>query len=361
MSLIPLQYFTKNFHLNFKPTSLLLQGVSDQIQTLGEILVEVYCPDTNVSAILPLIVCESAHLKYPLLGRSWLDVLFPDWRKNVCLHNSAQSLQATDHVSRLSCRFPNVFSANSASAIKGFSMRLTLKPNVFPKFCSPYTLPYSLQDVMSNMLSSLQAEGKLVKVDSAEWASPDFLVPKKNGQYRLCVDLKRTLNPCLETIVSRNIKFIKHYNVYPLPTLENIFATLNGSYVFCVLDLSEAYTQLRVSPESQAYLTINTHQGLFKFTRLVYGVSNAPALFQRFMDTLLQGIPKAVAYLDDILIQGADLEECLEYVTRALKKLHVHNVRIQPLCVVSKLRRILGPCYKQQGTGTLPVLNSGYC
>jgi len=224
---------------------------------------------------LPLIVCESTHLKYPLLGRNWLDVLFPDWRKNVCLHNSAHSLQATDHMSRLSRRFPNVFSVNSASAIKGFSVHLTLKPNVFPKLCSPYTLPYSSQDVMSNILSSFQAEGKLVKVESAEWATPVFLVPKKSGQYRLCVDLKRTLNPCLET------------NVYPLPTLENMFATLNGGSVFCVLDLSEAYTQLRVSPESQAYLTINTHKGLFKFPRLVYGVSSAPALFQRFMDSLL--------------------------------------------------------------------------
>jgi len=85
---------------------------------------------------------------------------------------------------------------------------------------------------MSNILSSLQAEGKLNKVDSAERESPGFLVPKKNSQYHLCVDLKRTLNPCLET------------NDYPLPTLENIFATLNGGSVFCVLDLSEAYTQL---------------------------------------------------------------------------------------------------------------------
>ena len=135
-------------------------------------------------------------------------------------------------MSRLSRRLPNVFSTNSAKAIKGFSVRLTPEPNVFPKFCSLYTLPYSLEDVMSNILSSLQAEGKLNKVDSAERESPGFLVPKKNSQYHLCVDLKRTLNPCLET------------NDYPLPTLENIFATLNGGSVFCVLDLSEAYTQL---------------------------------------------------------------------------------------------------------------------
>jgi len=84
VSLILLQYFIKNFNLTFKPTSLLLQGVSGQIQTSGEVLVKVYCPDTNVTATLPLIVCESTHLKYPLLGRNWLDVLFPDWRGCPC-------------------------------------------------------------------------------------------------------------------------------------------------------------------------------------------------------------------------------------------------------------------------------------
>ena len=141
---------------------------------------------------------------------------------------------------------------------------------------------------------------------------------KKNGQYRLCVDLKKTLNPSLCT------------DVYALPTLENIFAKLNGGAVFCVLDLSEAYTQLKVNPESQKLLTVNTHKSLFQFTRLVYGISSAPALFQKFIDTLVQGIPNTVAYLDDILIQGSNFPMCLDTVTLVLQKLNDHNVRIQP-------------------------------
>ena len=66
---------------------------------------------------------------------------------------------------------------------------------------------------------------------------------KKNDQYRLCVDLLKTSNPSLCT------------DVYPLPTLENIFEKLNGGAVFCVLDLPEAYTQ-QVKPEYQKLLSI---------------------------------------------------------------------------------------------------------
>jgi len=282
--------------------------------------VKVFCPDSKICASLPSIICDSIQLKHPLLGRNWLDVLYPSWRKSVCTASfSKQSFQEIDHVSLFTTRFPKVFSSDSSSAIVGFSVNLSLKPNAIPKFCSPYSLPFALQDIMSAMLTKLEQEGKLIKVDRSEWASPIFLVPKKkNGQYRLCVDLKKTLNPSLCT------------DVYALPTLENIFAKLNGGAVFCVLDLSEAYTQLKVNPESQKLLTVNTHKSLFQFTRLVYGISSAPALFQKFIDTLVQGIPNTVAYLDDILIQGSNFPMCLDTVTLVLQKLNDHNVRIQP-------------------------------
>jgi len=64
---------------------------------------------------------------------------------------------------------------------------------------------------MSKKLDSLENEGKLIKVNHSYWASPVFLVPKKSGDFRLCIDLKQTLNPSLKT------------DIYPLPTLKDIF------------------------------------------------------------------------------------------------------------------------------------------
>jgi len=171
---------------------------------------------------------------------------------------------------------------------------------------------------MSKKLDLWEREGIVVKVSHSDWASPVFLVPKENGDYRLCIDFKNTLNPALKTDIS------------PLPTLENIFSALNGGAIFCVIDLTESYTQLRVNANSQKYLTINTHKGLYQFTRLVYGVSSAPTLFQMFMETLLQGIPKTAVFLDDILIQGSDYAECLANVEKVLARLNAHNLHIQP-------------------------------
>lgn len=91
---------------------------------------------------------------------------------------------------------------------------------------------------------------------------------------------------------------------YPLPTPEDIFAMLTGTTVFTASDLSGAYQQLKVHPEFKKYLTINTHIGMFRYTRLTYGIASAPAIFQVVMDQILAGLPNVHCYLDDIMIAG---------------------------------------------------------
>ena len=70
------------------------------------------------------------------------------------------------------------------------------------------------------------------------------------------------------------------------------------------LDLSAAYQQMALDEKSSKLVTINIHKGLFRYARLPFGVASAPAVFQRTMDILLQGIPQVICYLDDILITG---------------------------------------------------------
>lgn len=90
--------------------------------------------------------------------------------------------------------------------------------------------------------------------------------------------------------------------------------------MFSVLDIKQAYHQVPIAKESQSYLTINTHIGLFAFKRLINGIHSGPAIFQRIMDNLLLDIPKAVSRLDT-LVAGTDEEGHLRTLSLALERL----------------------------------------
>lgn len=113
------------------------------------------------------------------------------------------------------------------------------------------------------------------------------MVIKPNGSIRICVDCKRTLNRFIG---------IDHYS---LPVIDDIFASMSNANIFCVLDLTGAYQQLAISERSQELLTINTHKGLFPYTRLAFGVASAPAIFQSNMDHILRDFYNVKCYFDD--------------------------------------------------------------
>ena len=73
--------------------------------------------------------------------------------------------------------------------------------------------------------------------------------------------------------------------------------------------------------ESRKLVVVNTHKGLYRYTRLPYGVSSAPGIFQRLMESVLQGIPNVIVYIDDILITGATEEEHLKTLSLVLERL----------------------------------------
>ena len=108
---------------------------------------------------------------------------------------------------------------------------------------------------------------------------------------------------------------------YPIPKVEDLFAKLAGGKTFTKLDLSQAYQQLPLDKESKKYVVINTQKGLFRYTRLPYGISSAPGIFQRVMETLLQGIPGVVVYLDDILVTGTTREKHLQALREVLSRI----------------------------------------
>ena len=105
---------------------------------------------------------------------------------------------------------------------------------------------------------------------------------------------------------------------YPLPKPEGLMTNLAGELRFSKLNLTQAYFQIVLDQESRKHVTINTHKGLYQYTRASFGIASTPTLFQCTMDTILPGIPNTICYLDDILVTGNSAETHLKSLTEVL-------------------------------------------
>ena len=157
----------------------------------------------------------------------------------------------------------------------------------------------------------------MTKVNYSDWAAPIITVPKPDGSVRICGDYKVTINPVLDV------------NHYPLPTPEDLFATLAGGKKFSKLDLSHTYQQVLLEEKSQEFVTVTTHKGLYRYNRLPFGIASAPAVFQQLMEKVLQGIPGIVCFIDDVLVTGRNDEEHLRNLEEVLKRLDEKGFRLK--------------------------------
>ena len=116
---------------------------------------------------------------------------------------------------------------------------------------------------------------------------------------------------------------------YPIPKVDDLFARLAGGQKFTKLDMSQAYQQLCLDEDLKKYVVINTSKGLFRYNCLPFGISLALGIFQRVMESLLNGIPKVVVYLDDILITGSNTDKHLQHLSEVLRRLQDAGLRLK--------------------------------
>ena len=105
--------------------------------------------------------------------------------------------------------------------------------------------------------------------------------------------------------------------------------SLTGGKTFSKLDLSSAYQQMPLQEGSRKYTTINTHRGIYQYTRLPFGVLSTPAIFQKAMDEILQDLPNVICYLDNILVIGASDQELLHNLKEVLARLRQNGNRLK--------------------------------
>ena len=151
-----------------------------------------------------------------------------------------------------------------------------MKDGAQPVFKKKRNVPLDVLEQINKELDRLEQAGILSKTDFSQWAAPTVHVKKKSNQIRIRADFSTELNDALQD----------HH--YPLPNPKEIFNKLNGGKIFSKIDLSDAYLQIEVDEGSSKLLCINTHRGLYKYTRLAFGVKVAPAIFQQVVDTMLR-------------------------------------------------------------------------
>ena len=226
-----------------------------------------------------------------LMGRDWLYKIRLDWYAIKSLKAAQTPPIPNERLQTMLHKYTKVFE-DKLGTFKSAKARLTLKEDNQAHFCKARAVPYALRPKVKEELRRLQNKGILTKVEWSDWATPIVPVPKKDGSSRICCDYKGTVNPELQA------------EQYPLSRIEDIFAKLSGGQKFSKTDLRQAYHQLEMEKDSKKYLTINTHMGLFQNNRLVFGITSAPAIWQRTNDQVLEGTSGTSCMLDDMTMKN---------------------------------------------------------
>ena len=272
----------------------------EHLEVLGSMDVKVTYGEQQV--ILPLLVVKGGGPS--LFGRNWLEKIKLDWP---AIHKVQDN-----PLDGILAQYQQVFQEGLGTLV-GYNAQIQMDP----KFCKARTVPNAYQELVNKELDRLVEQGILTPVSFADWAAPIVPVLKSDKQsVRICGDFKRTVNQ------------VSKVDKYPIPKIEDIFASLSGGKSFTTLDMNQAYQQLLLDEPSRKLVVINTPKGLFEYNRLLFGIASAPGIFQRVIDSLLQGIPGVVAYFDDILVTGASDTEHLESLKEVLKRLSEAGLRL---------------------------------
>ena len=176
-------------------------------------------------------------------------------------HHMSGTTPATEIMAKFSDGFKDQLGVMTIEA------NIAIDDSAVLRFHKPRPIPFALKEKVEQQLQKQADEGKLIPIDKSDWATFIVVVCKKDGGIRNCDDFKVSINP-----------FVKQ-RVYPLPSPEEMFSTLANGESYTKLDLARAYKQMKVQKEYQLLLTINTHRGLYQYTRLPFRITTAPSLW----------------------------------------------------------------------------------
>ena len=172
----------------------------------------------------------------------------------------------------------------------------------------PYRIPPAVKKEVCEELKQMLEDG-LIEESSSDWSSPLVIVRKKDGSSRICVDYRR-------------LNAVTRFDAYPMPRVDELLDQIGNAKYISMLDLAKGYWQVPMATEDRVKTAFSSPMGLYQYTVMPFGLSGAPATFQRMMDTILRGLEDFVGvYIDDVVIYSSTLTEHLQHLQSVLERL----------------------------------------
>lgn len=200
--------------------------------------------------------------------------------------------------------------------IKDFKLVLPIDRSVTPVIQPLRRCPIPILEQVREKLNELQEMGIIERVSKpSSWVSPLVPILKDSGELRLCVDMRRA---------NRAIQRLNH----PLPVFEDMLPRFREALFFSTLDIKQAFHQVELDEGSRDITTFITNWGLYRYTRLLFGVNYAPEFFQSLMESILSDCGNTVVFIDDVVIWGKSEEEHDNAVRKTLSVLKRHGIQL---------------------------------
>ncbi|XP_033725232.1 uncharacterized protein K02A2.6-like [Pecten maximus] len=204
-------------------------------------------------------------------------------------------------------KYPKAF--QGLGTLRNFELEISLDPEVKPIAQPLRRVPYNLRDRLEKKLLELEDLDIIEPVHGpTSWVSPIVVVPKGDTDIRLCVDMRQA-----NTAVLRER--------FPIPTVDEVLQDMNCSKVFSKIDIKWAYHQIMLAEKSRDITTFVTHKGLYRYKRLMFGVSCAPEMFQKVVQQVLQGCEGVQNIMDDVIVHGSSQDEHDQRLREAVRVL----------------------------------------
>jgi hypothetical protein len=208
-------------------------------------------------------------------------------------------------------------------------VNLTIHPDNIPKlFTRQYRIAERYIKDTDDIVKKWITDGRVVVApNGCRINSPLLSVPKKDDQTglwsktRVCLDVRKLNSYLLED------------DKFEIPRIPDMLATLAGGKIFGEIDLSDAYGQFRVSPESQQYTAFSWNKQQYVFVGAPFGIKHLPSLFQRYISNLFYDMPYVFCYIDNICFASTSWEEHTKHAKTIVDRLNSVNLRAKPTSV----------------------------